>query len=163
MVDREIDVSNRRGRGRPPLDGVAMTNAERIAKHGDLRARCNTWLAHQRWKSCSRSCPTLASLFLGNDLPRAGPTSVRSGASDSEIASRSAPGANGHDSLAGCRTRFGSPLGFVLFPCRCGLGGGRPSLACCRCLASRRAALPRLCGLLTGCELLRRCHRRLPM
>jgi len=53
--------------------------------------------------------------------------------------------------LCGCQI-------FPLLACRCCLGGGRPSLAGCRCLASRRSTFPRLCCLLTGCELLGRRH-----
>jgi hypothetical protein len=52
--------------------------------------------------------------------------------------------------------------GFVLLACGSRLCGGGLSLPGCRCLASRRPPLPRLRRLLTGCELLGCCHRRLP-
>ena len=50
----------------------------------------------------------------------------------------------------------------VLLACGSRLCGGGLSLPGCRCLASRRPPLPRLRCLLTGCELLGCCHRRLP-
>jgi hypothetical protein len=64
-------------------------------------------------------------------------------------------------SASGWQGLFGLSL-LVSLACSSRLCGGGVSLPGCRGLASRRPPLPRLRCLLTGCELLCCCHRRLP-